>query len=86
MSRIDLKTQELIAIGVSFAINCQPCMDYHKGEGLSAGLSAEEMLAAINVAEMVRNGAHKKSMSYAKDMFGTVESGACCPVGSECCS
>jgi len=87
MAPLDAKQQELIAIGVSYAINCMPCMDYHKQAGLKAGLSEEEMLAALAVAESVRDGAYTKTQGYAKKLFGDfVEKSACCPVGSACCA
>jgi len=88
MAPLDAKQQELIAIGVSYAINCLPCMDYHKKAGSKAGLSEEEMLAALAVAEAVRDGAYTKTQGYAKEIFGDfVETAAaCCPVGSACCA
>jgi AhpD family alkylhydroperoxidase len=82
---LDSKTQELIAIGVSYAINCHPCMDYHKQAGLKAGLSAEEMRAALAVAESVRDGAYAKTQGRAKEIFGDFVGNACCRAGSACC-
>lgn len=87
MAALDAKKQELIAIGVSYAINCHPCMDYHKQEALKAGLSTDEILAALSVAEAVCDGAHSKTQGYAKEIFGDfVEESACCPAGSACCA
>jgi AhpD family alkylhydroperoxidase len=86
MAPLDAKQQELIAIGVSYAINCLPCMDYHKKAGLKAGLSAPEMLAALAVAESVRDGAYTKTQGHAKEIFGDfAENADCCPAGSACC-
>lgn len=83
---LDAKQQELIAIGVSYAINCRPCMDYHKQAGLKAGLSEEAMQAALAVAESVREGAHAKTQGYVKEIFGDfAQNAACCPAGSPCC-
>ena len=44
---MDKKTEELVALGVSYGINCSACMEYHKKEAVKAGLTEEEMLAAI---------------------------------------
>jgi len=85
MAPLDAKTQELIAIGVSYAINCHSCMDYHQQAGLKAGLSAEEMQSALAVAESVRDGAHTKTQLHAKEVFGDFAGNAgCCPAGNAC--
>ena len=86
MSRaFDLKTEELIALGVSYGINCKFCMEYHKGKAVAAGVTPEEMHSAIQVAEGVKTGAANKTKGYAKDIFGEVTEERCCPAGSECC-
>ena len=82
---LEAKQQELIAIGVSYAINCRPCMEYHQQAGLKAGLSEEEMLAALAVAEAVVDGAHTKTQGFAKEIFGDyAENAGCCQAGSAC--
>lgn len=83
---MDTKTSELIAIGVAYGINCHPCMEYHKEAGLKAGLTEEEMLEAIKVAETVKNGAHSITKGAASNLFGEMEEGGCCPAGKGCCS
>jgi AhpD family alkylhydroperoxidase len=83
---IELKTEELIAIGVAYGINCKFCMEYHNKKAVEAGVTREEMLSAIRVAEAVVTGAHNKTKGYAKAIFdGEVVEERCCPVGSECC-
>lgn len=85
MAPLAAKEQELIAIGVSYAVNCRPCMDYHREAGLKAGLSEEEMQAALTVAEAVRDGANAKAQAYAKEILGDfVEDASCCPAGKGC--
>ena len=79
------KVEEMIALGAAYAVNCQPCMEVHKKKAIEAGLTTEEMLAAIEVAEAVRTGAHRKARQYATELFGEVKEEQCCPVGSECC-
>ena len=34
---MDKKTEEMIAIGVAYGINCLPCMEYHKKKGIEVG-------------------------------------------------
>ncbi len=79
------KTEVMIALGAAYAVNCQPCMELHKQKAIEAGLTEEEMNAAIKVAEAVKAGAHKKAMQFASNLFGEVKEERCCPVGSECC-
>ena len=62
---MDKKTEEMIAIGVAYGINCIACMEYHKKKAIKAGLTEEEMQAVIKVAEMVKTGAASKTISAA---------------------
>ncbi len=78
---MDKKTEEMIAIGVSYGINCLPCMEYHKKQGVEAGLTDEQMQAAIRIAVMVKNGAAKKTRGYAEELFGKISEEGSCPVG-----
>jgi AhpD family alkylhydroperoxidase len=85
-SIMDKKTEEMIALGVAYGINCTACMEYHKKEAIKAGLTEEEMLGAITVAKQLKAGAESKTESVARELFGQVSEGKCCPPGSECCS
>ena len=60
-------------------------MEYHKKKAIKAGMSEEEMLAAINIAEQVKTGAANKTKSAAKELFGEPEEGGCSSGGSLCC-
>lgn len=75
---ITKKVEELIAIGAAYAINCKPCMEIHKKWALEAGLTQEEMLSAIQVAEGVKSGASNKTKGFAEELFGKVKEGRCC--------
>lgn len=80
------RTEELIALGVAYGINCTVCMECHKKEAIAAGLTMEEMLGAIKVAKEVKAGAAKKTEAVAREVFGEAGEGQCCPADSECCS
>jgi AhpD family alkylhydroperoxidase len=83
---LDKQTEELIAVGVAYAINCVKCMNIHNKVALSAGVGMAEISAALKVAEGVVTGARNVSKSEAEAIFGTrVEEGNCCPEGSDCC-
>lgn len=79
------KIEEMIALGVAYAVNCQFCMEYHKKKAIEAGLTKEEMQASIQIAEGVKAGASNKTKQNASNLFGEVKEERCCPEGSECC-
>ena len=79
------KIEAMIALGVSYGINCSACMEYHKKEAIETGLTEEEMLEAITIAKQVKTGAASKTESVAKELFGKAGEDPCCPPGSECC-
>ncbi len=83
---MDKKTQEMVALGASYALNCRPCMEYHKKAAVEAGLTQEEMQEAIRVAEAVREGAAKKNKDFTANLFGAIKEERCCPAGSTCCA
>jgi AhpD family alkylhydroperoxidase len=82
---MDKKIEEMVALGAAYALNCQPCLEVHKQEAAAAGLTGEEMQAAIQVAEAVKNGAYRKAKAYARALLGDLNEERCCPAGSECC-
>lgn len=79
------KMEEMIALGAAYAVNCQPCLEFHKRKAVEAGLTPEEMRAALRVAEAVKTGGYKKARQFAGALFGDIGEERCCPAGSECC-
>jgi AhpD family alkylhydroperoxidase len=76
---MDKKIEEMIALGVSYAVNCHPCLEFHKRKAAELGLTDEEILWAIQVGEKVRNGAHAKTREVTKQLFGLeVKGSGCC--------
>ncbi len=43
------RTKELVALGISVVINCESCMEWHVGEALRAGASADDVVEAVGV-------------------------------------
>lgn len=81
---LDSKTEELIALGAAYAINCIKCMKVHRKAALDAGASADEMNNALSVAESVVTGARGVTKKEAENLFGSeVVDNGCCPDGSE---
>jgi len=56
----DKRTVELIALGASVAVNCQPCLQFHINEALNVGISEPEIKEAIQVGRTIRKGAAHK--------------------------
>ena len=53
---LDKKTKEWIAAGISVAINCEPCMEWHIGEALRRGSSERQIIETIDVATEMGGG------------------------------
>ena len=82
---MDKKTKEMLALAASYAVNCHPCLDYHKQKAIEAGMTEEEMRQAIKVGEMVRNGAHKITKEKAAALFGIADEKNCSQRSAESC-
>ena len=52
------RENELVAIGASIASNCLPCLEYHVPKARGAGVSDDEILAAVRLAERVKQELH----------------------------
>lgn len=83
---MDKKTEEMIALGVAYGINCTSCMEYHKKQAIKAGLTEDQMRAAIDVAKMVKTGAANKTTAVAKQLFGESEKSGSSSSGGSCCA
>ena len=46
---LSVKTKELIALGISVAVRCEPCMNYHVEKALAQNTTREEILEAMSV-------------------------------------
>ncbi|MHC4116997.1 MAG: carboxymuconolactone decarboxylase family protein [Planctomycetota bacterium] len=54
---MDVKIEELIAIGASITANCKPCIEYHVAKARENGANDQEIAEAVDVGKMVRKGA-----------------------------
>jgi AhpD family alkylhydroperoxidase len=50
------KTKELIAVGISVAIRCSPCIQNHVTKAVQTGSSGEEIAEAISVGILMGGG------------------------------
>lgn len=84
--KLDNRIVELIAIGSSVTVNCQPCLQYHVDKALEVGASDLEIAQAIEVAKMVRKGATAKMDKFASNMSKTEPANAGSPAEGCGCS
>jgi AhpD family alkylhydroperoxidase len=54
--RLERRNKELIALGISIAINCESCMEWHLRQAQKAGVTREQVLEAIDVAVEMGGG------------------------------
>lgn len=51
------RIRELIAVGASITANCQPCLQLHREKALESGARPEEIAAAIEIGNRIKQGA-----------------------------
>jgi AhpD family alkylhydroperoxidase len=85
---MNARIKELIAIGVSVGVHCQPCLDFHLGKARKLDIGEDEIKDAIEVGYMVEKGALTAMRNHVKLALNQEQSqrGACCSDGnSKCC-
>jgi AhpD family alkylhydroperoxidase len=66
------KTKELIAIGISVALDCESCMEWHITQAARDGGSREEVLEAVEVAMEMAGGPATASARFALEVMDEV--------------
>jgi AhpD family alkylhydroperoxidase len=54
--KLTLREKELIALGISVAVSCEPCINLHTKSLVNMGVSREEILEAASVAVVMGGG------------------------------
>ncbi len=80
---MDVRIEELIAIGASITANCKPCIEYHVAKARKNGASDQEISEAVAVGKMVRLGAATKMDQFTSAALGDGSAGSTSP-GGEC--
>ncbi len=62
--------KELVAVGASIGVGCQPCVAHHLKAGGKAGLDGEQLLAAITGAEQIAAEAAVLMSDHARAKLG----------------
>ena len=63
------KQKELIAIGISIAIDCESCMEWHIKQALDDGSSEEEIIESIEVGIEMSGGPGTASARFAMNVL-----------------
>jgi len=63
------KEKELIATGISVAINCESCMEWHIKQALDDGASSDEIIEAIEVGIEMSGGPGTVSARFAMNVL-----------------
>lgn len=53
---LERKNKELVALGISIAVNCESCMEWHVHQALKAGATKQQVLETIDVAVEMGGG------------------------------
>jgi AhpD family alkylhydroperoxidase len=61
---LDVKTKELIAMGIAVAVRCDGCIGFHAKAAIGAGASRQEILETLSMAIYMGAG---PSMIYASE-------------------
>lgn len=66
---LDVKTRELIALGIGISKQCLDCIGFHVRAAIKAGATREEVSATISVAVMMGGGPATMYGSKALEAF-----------------
>ena len=67
---LEKKTRRLIAVGASISANCQPCLQINAAKAIEEGVAEQEIVEAIEIGKMVRQGATAKMDKFIMSLSG----------------
>ncbi len=70
-SILSTSEQELVALGAALAANCVPCIEHHIPAARAAGLTDDQIRAAILLADKVRQVPARKVLATAQGLLGS---------------
>ncbi len=85
---MDERISLLICLGASTAANCIPCFEHYHKKASAVGLTSEEILEAVELANKVKSGAHLVMRSSIKAFMGLETPSVSCSCGpskGSCC-
>jgi AhpD family alkylhydroperoxidase len=75
-----------VAVGASIAANCIPCLRNHFGRALEAGLTLEQIRAAVAVGQAVKNAPSRHTSEAWQELLASKNSELTPEVKAACCS
>ena len=72
---LDFKTKECIALAVSIARKCEPCILSHLEVGIQAGVTREELIEAGNIAVLLCGGPGYAYATFALESYDDLVAG-----------
>ncbi len=76
MTGLNTRDSELVALGAALASNCVPCIEFHIPAARKAGLSDDEIAAAIGLADKIRQVPARKVLDRALALLPQADAGA----------
>lgn len=70
---LDLKTKELLALGIAVAIRCDDCIAFHVKAARRAGATRDEVLETLGMAIYMGAGPSVMYATHALDAFAQYE-------------
>lgn len=67
---LDKKTKEIIAVACSVMADCVPCIEWHYGQAVDAGASADEISEALAIAMSISAGSKRAKYTPLIDSLG----------------
>jgi AhpD family alkylhydroperoxidase len=61
---------ELVAIGAAIGANCEPCFKYHYSKALKLGVSRDDMVKAVELADRVKRAPAQNMLALADKILG----------------
>jgi len=69
--KLSEEQKELVAVGASVGVGCQPCVSYHLKAGAKAGLAGDRLFAAVASAERVAAEAAARMAIHARGQLAS---------------
>ena len=79
MNELNKREHELVALGAAIASNCVPCIEYHIPEARKAGLTDAQILAAVLLADKIKQVPARKVLDAAHGLVQQTESACVAP-------
>lgn len=73
---LDMKTKELINIGISISAQCEWCIAFHARNALEAGASEDEIMSAGFMAVLMHGGPALMYMMHLRDALEELDKAA----------